>query len=197
MANILASSIANKPHLAAFDSMIEARFAEIDFSPVIMNLIDNSPVNSLPYLLSQFDVLGYKGLRFTSTESEQRDLIKKAIELHRFKGTPWSVKEALKLIGITDCEFLIGTYTFYLDGDKLCDGTNGYAQSSWATFSVKINAATFSVITTQIVNDIVALVLEYKNARSKLVSIIGFGLTYNGVAYCDGTYYGDTSEVII
>jgi P2-related tail formation protein len=197
MANISASSIRNKPHLAAFDGMTESRMADIDFSPVIMNLIDTCPSNALPYLLSQFDVLGYKGSRFTITELEQRELIKKAIELHKYKGTPWSVKEALKLIGITDCEFVFRNIQYYHNGLVFRNSTRAHSQNGWAEFSVKINVATFSIITTQIINDIVALVTEYKNARSKLISVIGFGITHNGFALRDGTYTRNTAEYFI
>ena len=36
------------------------------------------------------------------TEAAQRDLLKSAIGLHRFRGTPWAIKQALGVIGMGD-----------------------------------------------------------------------------------------------
>lgn len=192
MANILASSIKNKTHLATFDAMVEQRFADIDFSPVLMNLVDTCASNALPYLLNQFDVLGYKGLRFATTESEQRELLKKSIELHRYKGTPWSIKEALKLIGINAVEIIKVTTSMYYDGFSYYNCTNGYVAINWANFSLKVSTTVFASIDTQIKNDIIALVSEYKNERSKFVSIVTDSNTYNGAI----TYNGAENYIV-
>jgi P2-related tail formation protein len=202
MANILASSIKNKPHLAAFDAMMELRFSDMDSSPVLMNLIDTAPPNALQYLLSQFDVLGYKGLRFLNPlsltyEQDKRELIKRTTDLHKYKGTSWSIKETLKLIGITDCEFYTNVQTTYHDGTILRNGTNGYAQSEWATFNLKINVATFSTFTPQIISDIINIVNEYKPLRSRLIKIIGFGISHNGQALRNGTHLRNPQIIIV
>jgi phage tail P2-like protein len=54
------------------------------------------------HLLNNSMYLGYKGWKLANTEDDKRSLIKKAIELHRYKGTVWAVKEAMKSIGFTD-----------------------------------------------------------------------------------------------
>lgn len=202
MANLLPSSIQNKPHLAAFDTMIEQRFIDLDFTPVLMNLVDTCSVDALPYLLKQFDVLGYKGLRFIDPlsityDTDRRELIKKAIELKKHRGTTWSIKEALKLIGITNCEIHSNASDYFHDGFYLRDGTILHALKNWATFTLKVNAATFSTITTGLVTDIVNIVNEYKAGRSHLVRIVGLGIMHNGIAYRDGTYTRDTQLIII
>lgn len=197
MANILANSISNKPHLSYFDEMIKQRFNILDYSNVLINLVDNSSVEALPFLFRQFNILGYKGLRFVTTESEKRELIKRAIELHRYKGTFWSIRESLKLIGVNDCELVRGTYVFMYDGKFKYNATQGFTQNSWATFSVKINSASFTSITTPILNDLVNIINEYKSCRSKLVSIIFKGSLYNAVNLYNGsiTYSAEIYEV--
>lgn len=187
MDNLLANSIRNKPHLAAFDEMMADRFSNIDYSNTLMNLIDTCSVDALPYLAKQFNVLGYKGLRFATTEQERRDLIKKAIELQKYKGTEWSIKEALKIIGINECEFIIGTYQLKYDGTFQYNGLHGYAQNSWATFTLNILDATFTTITTQLLEDIVNIVNEYKSTRSKMVAVSYKLLKYDGTFKYDGT----------
>lgn len=202
MANLLPSSIKNKAHLSAFDAMIEQRFIDLDFTPVLMNLVDTCSVNALPYLLNQFDVLGYKGLRFldplsTTYDNDRRDLIKKAIELHKYKGTRWAIKESLKLIGVTDCEIYSNVSNYFHDGVWLRDGSIAHNIQNWATFTLKVNSATFTTITTGLVTDMVNLINEYKTGRSRLVRIVGIGLMHNGFAYRDGSYLKNTQLIII
>lgn len=170
MGNILATSLRAKPHLAAFDDMAEQRLAAIDFSPVLTNLIDAVTPDAFPYLAEQFDVLGYKGWRFVVTDAEKRALIKQSYDLHRFKGTPWSIKEALKLIGITNVQINEGTYVLLYNGDQTYNGAFSYGNANAFTFEVVI--LTGPPITPQLIIDATALVLEYKNQRSFLTSIV-------------------------
>lgn len=186
MANILASSIKNKPHLSVFDEMMDERFKAIDLSPLIINMIDTIAENALPALLSQFNVLGFKGSRFTTTADQKRALLNQAIELHKFKGTAWSIKQALKFVGVTDCDFITGTFVFAHDGQKLRNGTNGYTQSTWASFSLKILSSTFGVLTPEIESNIIAIVNEYKPARCKLVSVIFTAVLRDATCFHDG-----------
>ena len=179
MANILASGISNKPHLVAFDEMAEARLAALDLSVLLIYLIDIVNVDALPILAEQFDILGFKGYGLASTEADKRAVIKKAIELHRYKGTPWSIREALKTLGYptTTIQERIAAVPVPLDGSWEYDGSRFYGvpSSAWATFRVIVSAVQTGVITQQIASDIRALMLEYKNARSALIGL-AFGV---------------------
>lgn len=169
MDNILASGISEAEHLAAFDAMVEQRFADLDIEAVLIYLIDTVHVDALPILAEQFDVLGYKGFAFAQTEEAKREVIKKAIELHRFKGTPWSIKEALKAIGYYNAviqERLINP--IYYDGTFTHNGSQFYGPGHWADFRVIIDLGNNSGIDAQSAADAVALINEYKNVRSRL-----------------------------
>jgi P2-related tail formation protein len=170
MANILASSIANKEHLAAFDEMVEARFAAIEIEAVLIYLIDTVESDALPILAEQFDVLGYKGFGLAQTESERREVIKKAIELHRYKGTPWSIKEALKAIGYYNAVINedFEDDEIYHDSIHTYNGTQLYGPGHWADFSVLLDIGSTQGITAQTAAAAVALINEYKNVRSRL-----------------------------
>lgn len=172
MGNILASSISNVPHLAAFDEMAEARMAAINAEAVLVYLIDIVNVNALPFLASQFDVLGHRGYAFAQTEEDKREVIKKAIELHRYKGTPWSVKEALKAIGYYDAviqERL--TSVIYYDGEHFYSGGYHYGPGHWAEFRVIVDLGNDSGIDDQAAAEAVILINEYKPTRSRLVDV--------------------------
>lgn len=169
MSNILASGVSNIEHIAAFDAMVEQRFANIDIEAVLIYLIDTVNASALPSLAAQFDVLGYKGYGLAQTEQQKRDVIKRAIELHRYKGTPWSIKEALKAIGYYDAiidERLVNP--IYYNGIFNHNGSQFYGPGHWADFRVKIDLGNDQGITAQTASDAIKLILEYKNVRSRL-----------------------------
>ena len=84
------------------------------------------------------------------TDDERRKLLKRAIELHRYKGTPWAIRqvlETLALSGQISEWFQYGgqPYYFKINVDLSTRG---------------IDEATFDAL--------VALITEYKNVRSHL-----------------------------
>jgi phage tail P2-like protein len=169
MGNILASGIAHKEHLTAFDEMVEARLANINVEAVLIYLIDTVTADALPILAEQFDVLGYKGYGLAQTEEEKREIIKRAIELHRYKGTPWSIKEALKAIGYYDAiiqERLLNP--IYYNGEYLHNGSQFYGPGHWADFRVILDIGNNQGINPDTAAAAVALINEYKNVRSRL-----------------------------
>ena len=177
MSNSIATGISNVDWFEAINQTAKARFESLDLSAVLMYIIDNCPESALFYLAGQFDVLGLKGWNIAQTEAERRELIKRAIELHRFKGTPFSIKEAVKSVGFDDIEIIEGVGVDY-DGEYDYDGTITYAGGNWATFRVIIflpNDFTIDAGNLELTRD---LILEYKNARSHLVGIT-FRLVFN------------------
>lgn len=149
---ILPDSVAIFPHLLAFDLAMKNQMDKIPLQVLLVYLVDNVPAAALPILAAQFDVLGYKGLALCKTEQDQRNLIKRAIELHRFKGTPWAVKEALKSIGFTDV--------------KIVENSGAH----WATFKVVITNEDV-ILTGDSITDILAMIMEYKGCRNALESV--------------------------
>lgn len=171
MDNILASSIKDKAHLAAFDEMMAERFYDLDLTPLIPNIIQTAPLAALPYLAIQFGVTGYNGWRYADTEQKQRDLLKTAVELKKYKGTVWSIKEALKLIGITPIEFRKGMYRLYPNGEQFCNGSFACGSINPFTIQISVNSSDFANFTEQIAADMLALILEYKSGRDLLTSV--------------------------
>lgn len=169
--SILASALQNSEDIKAYDILFRDRLDELDLSPLLIYMIDTVPAAALPHLAAQFDILGYKGWRFAKTEAQQRDLLKKAIELHRFKGTPWSIKEAIRRAGYADATIIEGVGRYY-DGSFNHDGSITYAGlANWACFRVIFDLGNTKGISAEETQDITELVYEYKNVRSKLVNI--------------------------
>jgi phage tail P2-like protein len=155
MSNILASAIRDVPHFVAFDTLAKHRFDAFQMDQLLIYIIDTVDVAALPYLARQFDVLGYKGLRLADTEEEQREVIKRAIELKRKSGTVWAVKEALKTIGYPDAVLV----------EHAEEGEHG-----WATFRIELEGGE-NQISASAIEELVKMVNEYKNQRSHLVDI--------------------------
>jgi len=161
---IYADSIAYLPHLAAFDLLVKKRFTDLQLDKLLIYLIDTVDEDALVHLADQFDVLGYKGYGLAHTVAEKREVIKRAIELHRYKGTIWAIKQALNSIGYPS-ENPDGTpaiiFTEHVGGH-------------WARFKITIELAgnTISVAT---IAELVRMISEYKNTRSWLHEI-GFTL---------------------
>lgn len=169
MANI-SNIIANVPHLDAFDKILKDRFESFDFSPILMYIIDTAPESALIHLAGQFDVLGLKGWNLAVTIDDKRNLIKRAIELHRFKGTIWAVKEGIKSVGFDDAE-IIEHVGFDFDGTWDFDGSFTYAGGNWATFRVKITLPNDRSMTAPELVQVRQMIEEYKNVRSHLVDV--------------------------
>ena len=73
-----------------------ARLSALPVSVSIVNLFDRVDASALASLAEQFHVMGDEGWNLAGTESARRALLKRAIELHRHKGTPWAVRTALE-----------------------------------------------------------------------------------------------------
>lgn len=220
MAKLIASGITGVPHLEAFDTLIKSRLEGIDLTPLLVYLIDTTDADALPFLAEQFHVMGWEGWALTTNDTERRELIKKAIELHRYKGTRWAIKNGLKSVGYGDTEIIEHVGVEY-DGSYTHNGAKFYVGGNWATFRVKLNVPSDKPVGTAERAKIISMILEYKNVRSLLVDItfivdlsdywngdevfdlaqggneddlVFSGASYNGVYYFDGVKKFNTSD---
>jgi len=150
---VIADSISYLPEMAAWYNTIRSELGLIDLTKLLVYIIDSVDASALPYLGAQFDVLGYKGFKLATTESDQRAILKRAIELHRYKGTEWAIKQALISIGFSDIELI----------------KTGF--DHWAKFSIKITNENVQ-LTENSFDDIIAMVKEYKRAVCVLQEIL-------------------------
>ena len=145
---VLADSISSLPEYQGWYNAIMEVLNDVDLGKLLVYLVDNVDPVALPYLADQFDVLGYKGMRMATNQLAQRDVIKRAIELHRYKGTEWAISEALATIGFTNVIIKKGI-------------AGGY--NHWAKFGIDVTNSGVAV-TGSALADILAMVNEYKRA---------------------------------
>jgi len=156
--NILADSIAGIPHLAAFDAMANARLSVVEVENLLVYVIDSVQASALPTLARQFDVEGFRGYGLATTDEQRRSIIKQAIELKRYMGTVWAIKQAMQAVGYTDAVLVEGIDT-------------GDPDTDWARFKIEsVLGDTVGVEGTS-QTDLAKLVREYKPARSFLEGI--------------------------
>lgn len=220
----LATGIQGAAHLVAFDDLAKQRFESLDLSSILMFVIDTAPASALPFLASQFNVLGWRGWNIATTESDKRELLKKAIELNRRKGTVWAIKEACKSVGFEDAEVIEGVGVDY-DGTYNHDSSITYGSgANWFNFRVIIQIGSDVEINQSSNQNVRELILAYKNARSILTDIsyrlifsdqltindefldldgdlivdtIGPGITHNGIhSYNGDNLYDNRPDII-
>lgn len=83
----------------AFDEVF-ARYNSLDNDRLLVYLVDNVDASALPHLAEQFHIMGNEGWLYASTEQEKRNLIKNAIELHRYKGTKYALRKVLEILNL-------------------------------------------------------------------------------------------------
>ena len=77
---------------------LAGRLDNIDLSVLMVFLVDIVDSSALPWLGEQFSLSG-DGWELAESDDVRRMLIKAAIELHRYKGTPWSIREVIRRFG--------------------------------------------------------------------------------------------------
>jgi hypothetical protein len=171
--NLLPNSL-QQPHITVFDELYADRLAALPLEVIITYLVQIVPPQVLPHLAETFDMLGYNGYGLATTDQQRRDVILGAIELHRLKGTPYSIRRALELFGYPNATFDegVGTAIRY-DGTYTYSGIIQYNAGGghWALFDVIFNAASFQTLPAFDVDLIRNVVEAYKPARCTLRNI--------------------------
>ena len=82
-----------------FDELF-SRFQDLDTDALLVYLLDNVDESALVHLADQFHIMGNEGWLQAKTEAEKREIIKKAVELHRYKGTKYALIKVLNSLNI-------------------------------------------------------------------------------------------------
>jgi len=98
------------------------------------------------------------------TIAAQRALIKMAIQLHRFRGTPWSIKSALATLGWASVSIL--------EGQTSWGSTQYPANEGWAVFRVMIQLQPGQSFDPSAPEIATAAIMFFKPARSLLDSLV-------------------------
>lgn len=170
MSNLMPDVFIQSPHLLAFDELFKSRLNALEIDKVLIYMINTVDASALYWLAQQFDLLGHKGWKLANTAEKKREIIKKAIELHRFKGSIWAVKEALRSVGFPNAEIVE-----HVDGH-------------WAKFKIYLNPGGDAFVDAATITEVVKMVNEYKNVRSVLYGIEWVVEIVDGLSIEDNSY---------
>ncbi len=167
----------------AFNELID-RLGSIDLTPLLVYLIDYVTPSALPHLAEQFHVTGLEGWELAETEEEKRALIKKAIELHRYRGTPWAVKEALKAVG-----FEADIYEWFQELPYPYNTFFGDISNAPYEFFIVVNCSKMFgkdvLLSGENQQRLISLINEYKNLRSHLNKLVLYPKYISKTGYTD------------
>jgi phage tail P2-like protein len=148
---------------------------DLDFNVMLVYLIDLVKPSLLPILADQFSLLDEAAWQLAESQEAKRKLIKAAGELHRYKGTPWAIREVIRLLGFGEVSLLEGIHAQPIN-----------EPSTWPLYRVVLKR----VITNDQAVLVRRLLLSVAPARCRLVSLDyqSVAIRYNAVACYDGQY---------
>lgn len=165
---------------------LAGRLDNIDLSVLMVFLVDIVDSSALPWLGEQFSLSG-DGWELAESDDVRRMLIKAAIELHRYKGTPWSIREVIRRFGFGEVDLIEGTGRLSYDGNRSYNGLLVHGDAAaWAVYRV--------ILKQPITNDQAAMLRQtlaaFAPARCHLASLEyqSVAIRYNNTAIHDGSY---------
>ncbi|MDD3236799.1 MAG: phage tail protein I [Candidatus Gastranaerophilales bacterium] len=130
-----------------------AKAFEMDLKPLMIYAFDHVDLKFLPLLAEAFHILGDEGWNFAESEQEKRNLLKNALEIHRYKGTKYALLKVLETLNIQ------GDIKEWFE----YEGNPYY-------FKVILNVFSRGLSET-VEQQLIKLINTFKNARSRLEAI--------------------------
>ncbi|OHX10248.1 phage tail protein I [Chromobacterium sphagni] len=146
---------------------LAARISDVDLSALLVYLADTVSASALPHLAEQFSLVG-DGWELAESDDARRALIKSAIELHRYKGTPWAVREVVRRLDMGEATLLEGLSGQRRDGFIQRNGFYVHGDpDAWAKYRVLLQRP----ITNDQADQLRAALTAYAPARCHLASL--------------------------
>lgn len=172
--DLLPDNLKNNEDIIAFAKIIDNEISEIDKQ--LDNLLvykqlmnDKLPEHLVDKLATMFHLLPNESYRFADTVQKKRNLVKNSLQLHRTKGTKYSVERVLALLGFN------GIVKEWFEDDYSTKGKG-------KPYHFKIYSETFDGMDPQIIGLLKEMISEFKNVRSHL-DILEFNTVARGDVY--------------
>lgn len=183
MANLqYADIIIRDPKYTALADLSK-RLNSLNTLQIMTTLVDLLGDDCLPLLAEKWSVTGYDGLLVADSENSKRALIKGAIELHRRKGTPWSIREVFRKLDLGEINIDEGLKS------RVYDNTTVMAipeNERWAYYAIQLN----NPITNEQAKNIRKVLRNFAPARCTL-AVLDYKsapIRYNNKATYNGAY---------
>lgn len=161
--------------------LAEQRFSQINTATLLVYLIDMTEKSALAWLAEQFSLAGDNGWELAESDTAKRELLKSAIELFRYKGTPWSIRQVIRNLGFGEVQII--------EGDEELDPAIAMKwpdETRWALYRIKLS----QVVTNDQAGLLRKTLAAFAPARCELASLdyVATPIRYNNTARYDGTY---------
>ncbi len=133
-------------------------------APVLRSVDSIRDVDALVDIDTLTEDPSVQGIQQSVAVAAQRALIKMAIQLHRFRGTPWSIKSALAMLGWSSVSIL--------EGQDSWGGSQYPPDEGWAVFRVVIHLIAGQTFDPNAPDLATATINFFKPARSLLDSLV-------------------------
>lgn len=118
---------------------LAARISEMDLSSLLVYMVDTVNASALRALAEQFSLIG-DGWELAESDEARRRLLHGAITLHRYKGTPWAIREVIRRLGFGEVELIEGLAAKTYNGESRYMGWQVFGdRTHWACYRVILN----------------------------------------------------------
>ena len=166
---------------------LASRLDSLDKSQIMTSIIELVDDKYIELLAEKWSVTGYDGYLLEDSIKSKRSLISAAVELHKYKGTPWAVKQICKNLGLGDVEIIERLAKQYYDGAINRNGMYYRGDDNrWAQYRIILNG----IITNEDAKIARLAIERFAPARSELVALDfrRFAFLHNKTITRDGTY---------
>lgn len=168
------------------------RMGDIDAAKLMPRLVHLVAPEHLDLLAESRSILGVDGYWLAESDQMRRRLIKGAYELHRYKGTPWAIREIVRRLGFGEIEIIEGMGNKRRNGEITRDGRYAHGHSDrWAHYRI--------ILMQPVTNDQAALLRQtlraFAPARCVLAALDyqATAIRHNGRVTRDGRFNRGTA----
>ena len=151
---------------------------------IMTTLVELLPDDVMPLLAEKWSMTGYDGMFAAVTGQSKSVLISNAVQLHRYKGTPYSIREVLRKLGYGEVEIDEGLVLRDYRSNQFVAAIP--PNEKWAYYGIKLSKP----ITLDQAEEIKKVLRSYAPARCML-GILDYKaapLLYNHKATYNGAY---------
>lgn len=153
---------------------LASRLDSLDKSQIMTSIIELVDDKYIELLAEKWSVTGYDGYLLEDSIKSKRTLISAAVELHKYKGTPWAIKQICQKLSL-------GNITIEENLSVPDDPEN-----EWAYYRILLNG----IVTLAQGKEIRKYIQAFAPARSEIESLdySAHAHLYNDTITYDGTY---------
>lgn len=135
--SLLIPALRSDATMKAFESLTR-RLLDQNVPAVVVMDIDNLPTSAIQHMAEQLSILDEPAWELAETDAARRNLLKRAFELHRFKGTVYAVRLVFLMLGIGEIEIIEGRAGHVRDGTYVRNEyiVRGDPSVQWAVYRV-------------------------------------------------------------